>query len=71
MGTPGGDLGEFIRLMQIVELSRGAHAAELSEEVVLTHFQQLLEDMQEAGRSHFFMGTDAAALKRWGDAAAV
>lgn len=69
MGTPGGDAGEFLLALNVMERARRAHASRFAFEDVLFWLQQYLEDMQEAGRLHFYMGTDAAALRRWGSAA--
>lgn len=69
MGSPGGDAGEFLLALNVMERARRAHATRFAFEDVLFWLQQYLEDMQEAGRLHFYMGTDAEALQRWGSAA--
>lgn len=71
MGTPGGDIGEFLLAVNVLERSRPAHQSLLGFEDVLYYFQEYLEDMQEAGRFHFYMGTDSDAVQRWAKAALV
>ena len=63
LGTPGGDLGEFIIMLTIMER---VQMKSFSFEDVFTIFQSYLVDMSDTGKSRFFMGTDAAALELWG-----
>jgi hypothetical protein len=71
MGTPGGDVGEFLLGLTTLMRSRPEGARALSEEEVTFLFQDYLETMTERdGKRLFFMCSDEATLRSWGEAAA-
>ena len=74
VGTPGGDVAEFILAMNVMEKAwHSQHSTnDLSDEHVLYYFQEFLEQMVElTGKRLFFMCVDEVALVAWSKAAQV
>ena len=72
VGTPGGDVAEFILAMNVLEKARGASGETLSDEHVMYYFQEFLERMPLlTGKRLFFMCVDEPSLTRWAEASQV
>jgi hypothetical protein len=73
MGTPGGDIGEFILALNAFEKVRAETGPKrlLDFEDVLNYFQSYLQDMTKEGKQIFYMGTDTNALKNIAEATGV
>ena len=69
LGTPGGDLGEFI--LALAAMEELIKPKTLSEEDVYQYFEEFLEHMANEGKHLFYHGTDEAALGRLAAAAEV
>lgn len=71
LGTPGGDLAEFLLAMNVMERARQPQSEPLGDETIMYHFQEYLEEMVQSGKKHFFYCVGSEALQRWAEAAQV
>ena len=55
LGTPGGDLGEFILAMNVMERARRENTEPFSDEMILYYFQTYLQKMLERSGKAFLM----------------
>lgn len=68
LGTPGGDMGEFINTLAAAENSIGYP---FTHDDVFHFLKKYLEDMVASGKGYFSMCSDAKAVKTWFDAAKI
>jgi len=71
LGTPGGDLAEFLLAMNVMERARAPNTDPLGDGTIFYHFQEYLQDMVASGKKHFFYCVGSDALQRWAKMAQV